>query len=111
MKARDELHRIGRDPALAGVPYIIMINKCDVEDKVPLEEITKKLDIELLQKDRVVHHQQCSALTGEGIWEGLSFLVDLFDKQNKLSEGGTAGGGSTANPSSRVTSGDRENLP
>ena len=48
MKARDELHRIGRDPALAGVPYIIMINKCDIEDRTPLEEITKKLDLELL---------------------------------------------------------------
>ena len=83
MKARDELHRIGRDPALAGVPYIIMINKSDIEDKIPLEEITKKLDIELLQKERVVHHQPCSALTGEGIWEGLSFLIDLFDKSNK----------------------------
>ena len=57
MKARDELHRIGRDPALGGVPYIIMINKCDIEDRMPLEEITKKLDLELLQKDRVVHHQ------------------------------------------------------
>ena len=40
MKARDELHRIGRDPALAGVPYIVMINKSDLEDRIPLVEIT-----------------------------------------------------------------------
>ena len=38
-KARDELHRVGRDPAVGGVPYVIMINKSDLEDRVPLEEI------------------------------------------------------------------------
>ena len=54
MKARDELHRVGRDVALAGVPYIIMMNKCDLENKIPLDEIQKKLDLELLSKDRVV---------------------------------------------------------
>ena len=56
MKARDELHRIGRDSALTGVPYVIMINKCDLEERVTTDEILKKLDIELLSKNRVVVH-------------------------------------------------------
>lgn len=29
-KARDEMHRITKDPALAGVPYLIMLNKIDL---------------------------------------------------------------------------------
>ena len=109
VKARDELHRVGRDPALGGVPYVIMLNKCDLENRLPLEEILKKLDLDLLSKERQVHCQECSALSGDGLWEGISFLIDIFDKQhNKLSEGGTAAGGSTGNPSAseRVTSGD-----
>ena len=71
------------------------------------------MDLELLSKERVVIYQECSALTGAGVWEGLSSLIELFDKQTKpvSSDGGTAGAGSTGNPSERVTSGDRENLP
>ena len=55
VKARDELHRLGRDPALGGVPYVIMINKCDLENRLPLEEILKKLDLEILSKERQIH--------------------------------------------------------
>jgi len=32
LKARDELHRISRDLCLAGVPYVIMANKTDLEE-------------------------------------------------------------------------------
>ena len=80
MKARDELHKLGRDSALSGVPYIVMINKSDIEGRMPLDEIYQKLDIELLIKERVVLCQECSALSGNGIWEGMSSLIDLFDK-------------------------------
>ena len=114
VKARDELHRLGRDASLSGVPYVIMINKCDLESRQPLDEILKKLDLEILSKERQVHCQECSALSGEGLWEGLACLVDIFDKQsNKMSDGGTAAGGSTGNPSAseRVTSGDASNMP
>ena len=49
IKARDEVHRISRDPQLNGVPYLIMINKCDLEDKkMSKEEIIKKIEVELI---------------------------------------------------------------
>ena len=32
IKARDELHRVSRDEGLAGVPFLILINKWDLED-------------------------------------------------------------------------------
>ena len=45
-KVRDEVHKISKDPALIGVPYLIMINKCDLEDKrMSLEEIKKKIEV------------------------------------------------------------------
>ena len=50
VKARDELHKVSRDEALAGVPYLILINKWDLEDQRMEEEfIAKSLDLDLIK--------------------------------------------------------------
>ena len=79
MKSRDELHKIGRDSALAEVPFLVMINKTDLVDKrISSEEIKSKLDIDVLKRERVVHMQDCSALESTGIWEGLQTLTQTM---------------------------------
>ena len=36
-KAKSELYRVGKDPALQGIPYLLMFNKIDIEEKrIPL---------------------------------------------------------------------------
>ena len=75
-KAKDEVHKISKDPALVGVPYLIMLNKIDLVDKrMSFEDLRRKLDVELLQQDRVVHLQECSALSNVGLWEGLETIL------------------------------------
>jgi hypothetical protein len=59
-----------------------MINKCDLEDKrMTYEEITKKLEVDLLKTERILHIQECSALTCFGIWEGLSTILKTMGEQ------------------------------
>jgi GTPase SAR1 family protein len=49
-KSKDEVHRISKDPALSGVPYLIMLNKIDLEDKrMSVDELRKRLEIDVLQ--------------------------------------------------------------
>jgi len=99
-KARDEVHKISKDPALAGVPYLIMLNKIDLEDKrMSTDELRRKLDIELLQQERTVHLQECSALTNTGLWEGLETILQTVSEQSKQGSTGTASGSTGPNSS------------
>ena len=94
-KAKSELQRVGRDPALQQVPYLLMFNKIDLADqRIPLEEIIQKIDVEELSQNRVINFQECSAMTGEGIWEGLTTLIEIFERTDPSKTGGS--GPSTA---------------
>ena len=89
-KAKAELYRVGRDPALQHVPYLMMFNKCDLtDDRMSLEELIQKMDVEELSKNRVINFQECSALTGTGIWEGLTTLIEIFDRTDASKTGST----------------------
>ena len=100
IKARDEIHKINRDPSLNGVPFMIMINKCDLEDKrMTLDEISKKLEVDILKSERILHIQECSALTCFGIWEGLSTILTTMGQQLSAARtvtGTASGGGQTS---------------
>ena len=56
---------------------MIMANKRDLTDNlIDLDEIEDKMDLDLLRKDgRFVKLQECSALQGDGVWEGLAELI------------------------------------
>ena len=65
-----------------------MFNKIDLADKrMPLEEIIQKIDVEELSKNRVINFQECSAMTGEGIWEGLTTLIEIFERTDPTRTG------------------------
>ena len=60
-----------------------MFNKIDLnEERMTLEELIKKMDVEQMSHNRVINFQECSALTGEGIWEGLTTLIEIFERQD-----------------------------
>jgi len=64
VKAKAELQRVSKDPCLAQVPYLLLFNKIDLaEQRMPLEELILKMDIEELSKNRIVNFQECSAMT------------------------------------------------
>lgn len=55
-KAKHELYRVGNEPALASVPYLLMFNKIDLdEQRVPLGELIQKIDVEELSRNRVIN--------------------------------------------------------
>ena len=85
IKAKEELIRAGKDPQLQKVPYLLMFNKIDLEDqRMGLEELIQKMDIEQLSQNRVINFQECSAMTGEGIWEGLNIMLEIFERRDLL---------------------------
>lgn len=67
------------DPQLQGVPFLVLMNKSDKQDKMTPEFIAETLLIEALEKVRPVKMQVCSALDGSGIWEGLNLMIDMIE--------------------------------
>ena len=53
------------------------------------------------RRSRTILAQECSALTGQGIWEGLSSLIDLLASQELPNQSNAGSGGTT--PGSTVT--------
>jgi len=44
-----------------------------------------------------MNYQECSAMTGDGIWEGITTLISVFDGQDPTKTGGST-------PSTEATS-------
>lgn len=62
-----------------------MFNKIDLtEERMSLEELIQKMDIEELSANRIINFQECSASTGEGIWEGLNIMLEIFERRDLL---------------------------
>jgi len=59
---------------LSGLPFLAFCNKMDLAEAVPPAELARALDITNLS-DRAWHLQPCCALTGEGVQDGIGWLV------------------------------------
>ena len=75
--AREELHRVLSDELLDGVPLLVYANKMDL-GLMDVKEIVNGLDLASL-KGRTWHCQGSSALTGEGIFEGMDWLYKKIE--------------------------------
>jgi len=58
---------------IPNVPILILSNKEDLNPKLKISEISIKLSLHDI-KNRLWHIQSCSAITGNGIYEGLDWL-------------------------------------
>lgn len=54
-KAKSELLRVGKDPALRTVPTLLMFNKIDLEERMTLEELIQKMDVEEVSRNRLIN--------------------------------------------------------
>nr|XP_004659936.1 ADP-ribosylation factor-like protein 11 [Jaculus jaculus] len=72
-----ELKKVLRDPNMVRVPFLVLANKQEAPDALPLLEIKNRLGLEGLR-----HHcwelRACSALTGQGLPEALRSLRNLL---------------------------------
>ena len=72
-EARQELHRIVSDREMKDVLLLVFANKQDLPTAMTPADITEKLGLHKL-RDRNWYVQPSCATTGEGLFEGLSWL-------------------------------------
>lgn len=78
-EARQELYRIAMDRGMSEVPMLIFANKQDMPNAMKPQEIQQRLELSqgpLRQRNWIV--QPSTATTGDGIYEGLSWLMTFI---------------------------------
>jgi len=71
--ARDEVHKMMEEHALADAKLLVFANKQDMPLAMSSSEIAEGLELKSLRQRWFV--QPCSALTGQGMYEGLDWLA------------------------------------
>lgn len=77
---RDELHRMMGHPELSKSSILVFANKQDVKGCMTVGQISKQLNLQAL-KNQNWHIQACCALSGEGLFKGLGWIVNNIKKQ------------------------------
>jgi ADP-ribosylation factor-like protein 3 len=83
-----ELGQLLEEEKLSGVSVLIYANKQDLLNAEPADEIGEKLNLSAI-RDREWHIQACSAKNGEGLQEGMEWVVGQV---NSTKEGGDSEG-------------------
>jgi ADP-ribosylation factor-like protein 2 len=81
---KQELQNLLQQEKLAGSSLLIFVNKQDVDGSTSLEQIASLLELEKDSRyqGRHCHLQGCSAITGEGLVEGMDWIVN--DISNRI---------------------------
>uniref|UniRef100_A0A8D2ZY39 ADP-ribosylation factor-like protein 3 n=1 Tax=Scophthalmus maximus TaxID=52904 RepID=A0A8D2ZY39_SCOMX len=77
-----ELAELLDEEKLSGVPVLIFANKQDLLTAAPASEIAEGLNLHTI-RDRMWQIQSCSALTGEGIQEGMNWVCKSVNSKKK----------------------------
>ncbi|XP_014673164.1 PREDICTED: ADP-ribosylation factor-like protein 3 isoform X2 [Priapulus caudatus] len=75
-----ELAELLEEEKLSGVPLLIYANKQDLFNAAPASEIAEGLNLHTI-RDRVWQIQACSAMTGEGIKDGMDWVCKSLKKK------------------------------
>ncbi|KAI8615597.1 the Rp2-Arl3 complex bound To Gdp-Alf4 [Chytriomyces sp. MP71] len=71
-----ELNQLLEEVKLADVPLLVFANKQDLIDAIPGDEIAAGLNLNSI-RDRQWQIQACSAITGEGVSEGIEWAMKM----------------------------------
>lgn len=80
---KDELETMLEHKAIAAnpnIPVLFLANKMDVAGALSPEDVVKRIELEQLLKGREWHISQTNALTGDGVEEGMKWLVQAIEK-------------------------------
>uniref|UniRef100_W5N4R0 ADP-ribosylation factor-like protein 3 n=1 Tax=Lepisosteus oculatus TaxID=7918 RepID=W5N4R0_LEPOC len=77
-----ELAELLDEEKLSGVPVLIFANKQDLLTAAPASEIAEGLNLHTI-RDRVWQIQSCSALTGEGVQDGMNWVCKNVNAKKK----------------------------
>eukprot|EP00386_Alphamonas_edax_P003322 GDKI01010198.1.p1 GENE.GDKI01010198.1~~GDKI01010198.1.p1 ORF type:complete len:180 (-),score=69.78 GDKI01010198.1:236-775(-) len=75
----EELNELMQDDKLSGKPLLIFANKQDLIQALTSDEISEELQLHVIS-DRAWTIQACSAKTGEGLEEGLQWVIKNMNK-------------------------------
>ena len=77
-----ELEKVLENQHLHDIPCLILCNKSDLPEALDEVELTKYFDILKYGKSQKISFrlQICSALTGDGLQEGFSWISDALPK-------------------------------
>lgn len=79
---KNELHALLQEERLAGASLLIFLNKHDIPTSLCAEKIEEILEINAIRQGRRhVFLCSCSAKTGEGLLEGMTWMVDDVSKR------------------------------
>nr|AAH50164.1 ADP-ribosylation factor-like 4a [Danio rerio] len=83
-EAKTELYKIARSTENQGVPVLIIANKQDMRQALPLSQIETMLALNELGPSTPWHLQPTCAIIGDGLKEGLERLHDMIVKRRKM---------------------------
>jgi len=76
---REELHKLFTEPELLGVPLLILANKNDLPKSLSADELGEEIGLNAKTPiDRKWHIQSCCATNGEGLLDGMEWLVKIL---------------------------------
>lgn len=73
-ESKEELQQLLSEEALQNVPLLVFANKQDLQFALEADEVINTLQL-LEISDRTWHIQACSAMTKEGLQDGMEWLV------------------------------------
>lgn len=76
-EAHRELEHLLTEPELAAAKLLVFANKQDMQQAQSVEAISKSLGLPALS-DRQWHIQGCSAVSGDGLFNGLDWMVETL---------------------------------
>eukprot|EP00746_Dinoflagellata_sp_MGD_P022265 gnl/MRDRNA2_/MRDRNA2_152072_c0_seq1.p1 gnl/MRDRNA2_/MRDRNA2_152072_c0~~gnl/MRDRNA2_/MRDRNA2_152072_c0_seq1.p1 ORF type:complete len:183 (-),score=43.41 gnl/MRDRNA2_/MRDRNA2_152072_c0_seq1:3-551(-) len=74
-----ELNELLQEDKLAGIPLLVFANKQDLVQALPADQISDDLKLSEI-KDRTWTIQACSAKAGEGLQEGMEWVVKCLNE-------------------------------
>ncbi len=81
--ARDELQKLTQEDLLQDCALLILANKQDIPGAMSAAELMKGLNLDQLPGNRKWHIQPTVATSGDGLYEGLSWLKAALDEKRK----------------------------
>jgi len=87
-EAAKEMENILNNKELSDAPILLLANKQDLTEAIDTNHITKLLDFHM-QPNRPVHIQEISAITGAGIEQGLTWLIETLPRSKRTLRVGT----------------------
>ena len=91
MEVKENLTELLGEELLRGVPLLVFANKQDLDLALDAPEIMNTLELNNIT-DRTWNIQACSAVSQEGLNEGMEWLINTINAKTQAAAGGGAGG-------------------